>query len=81
MTTESVFRQLKEIEHLRVGSEIRQWFFGKIVGWNVYANTLLRKRITMEEVQEEINARNLPLEIRDTFEFTDSFQVILKDVA
>jgi len=75
---ERLYGYLDSMNHLRIGKPIRNWFFGDIVGWNVFSNSLIRKRITMDEIQEEIEAGNLPLEIKDPYKYTNSFVVFIK---
>ena len=76
-----VLSALREIEFIWVGREIRKWFFGEIIGWNVCSSSIVRKKFTLERLQEEIVVRQLPLEIIDEDDMLNSFRVYLKEAA
>lgn len=76
-----ILHKLREIEYIWVGRDIRRWFFGEIIGWNVAASSVMRKAFTIERLQNIIKEENLPLEIKDTHEYLNSFKVYLKDAA
>lgn len=76
-TPEELCAFLRQVDYIWVGSPIRKWFFGDIVGWNICSSSLVRKNYTIERLQGEIDADNLPLEIKEENEYTNSFKVLI----
>lgn len=78
-TTEELAAFLKSIDYIWVGSPIRKWFFGDIVGWNVCSSSLIRKEYTIVRLRSEIEYDNLPLVVKEENEYTNSFKVMIHD--
>jgi len=78
-TTEELFAFLKSVDYIWVGSPIKKWFWGDIIGWNVCSSSLVRKEYTIERLQSEIDYDNLPLEIIEENEYTNAFKIFINE--
>lgn len=76
-----ILETLRSIEYIWVGCAIKDGWFGSVIGWNIFASSLLRKRFTMERLKEEIEEYHLPLVIEDEKEMTNAFRVYIKKAA
>jgi len=76
-----ILEYLRELEYIWMGKEIRNGWFGKLLGWRVSASSIMRKPYTLERLQEFIDENNLPLVIEDEHDMTNTFKVFLKDAA
>lgn len=72
---------LRELDFLWIGRPIRDGWFGSVIGWNVFASSILRKSFTLERLKEEIELNHLPLEIKDEPNVSNAFQVFIKNAA
>lgn len=77
-TPEELCAFLKQVDYIWVGCPIRKWFWGDTVGWNVCSSSLMRKKYAIERLQDEIDADNLPLVIKEENEYTNSFKVMIQ---
>jgi hypothetical protein len=78
-TPEELCAFLKQVDYIWVCSPIRKWFLGSVVGWNICSSSLVRKKYTIERLQSEIDADDLPLEIKEENQFTNSFKVMIHE--
>lgn len=69
------------LEYVVVGLAIKDDWFGDVLGWNLFASSMIRKSYTIERLKEDIEENKLPLEIKDEPEMCNAFQVFLKNVA
>jgi len=77
ITPEQIVSKLKDIDYIRVGSPIKKFFTRRVVGWNVYSSSLLRKDYRIDCLISDINEMNLPLEVVDDSECTNAFKVFI----
>jgi len=72
-------KHLKSLPYLKITGQVRTWFGGKVVGFNAQASSLLRKRFTIERIEEEIEANDIPLIVDDYLgEGYNSFRLMIK---
>ena len=76
-----IIEELRSLDFIWLGSEIRNGWFGRLIGWNATASSVMRKPFTLKRLQEEIDLRHLPLVIEDEYDMLNSFKIILKDAA
>lgn len=74
-----IYAHLKKLHYLKINSLVKTWLTNTVVGFNVSASSLLRKRKIIERVASEINTYELPLLVDDekTPE-TTSFRLMIK---
>ena len=63
--TNEIETRLKELPYLFEVSKFYSGWEKILMGYNVSASSLLRKRFTMVRVKEEIDKNNWPLEVDD----------------
>lgn len=73
-----ILSHLKLIDYIRVHSLVKTWLTDNVVGFNVSASSLIRKRKTIERVASEINNYELPLLVDEGKEGYSSFRLMIK---
>lgn len=76
-----ILEELKSLDYVWVGSEIRRGWFFRLLGWNCYSSSVIRKTSALKRLQEHIEQNHLPLEIKDEPEMSNAFRVLIKDAA
>lgn len=76
-TTEELAAFLKSVDYIWVGSPIRKWFCGNIIGWNICSSSLIRKEYTIVRLRSEIAYDRLPLAVIEETDYTNSFKVMI----
>lgn len=73
-----IYSHLKKLPYLKVNSLVKTWLTNNVVGFNVSASSIIRKRKTIERVASEINNYELPLLIDEGMEGYSSFRLMIK---
>lgn len=60
-----ILAHLKLIPYIKVNSLYKKLWSNEVLGFNVSASSLLRKRKTLERINEEIHNYDLPLYVDD----------------
>ena len=74
--TNVILSCLQDIEYIKVDRPIYKSWWREIVGWNIYASSIIRTNYTIQRLRDEIESQHLPLEIREKG-FGNWFQVYI----